>query len=248
MESYAMAYRNCFQIKYFQDRYESIRFLRFSVRKGSRQSVERRFIYYVMFAAVDLTAMESVKYALHTAAQNFRLAERPETTSDELFFADFHFCPETPWCPKKAKDLKEEEANCIYQHYRGQEVRFGDLKEWVIMETPYQFHSRALLLLERRRLLVVVSTNYHLNYRGPKYKRKNMAFQGHVGTYKDDPYWDNRLMIKYCNNWLLKFEEEDQGNANLVKKNRKIENETPSQKSWGNFDAVKFGETKRKLF
>ena len=33
-----------------------------------------------------------------------------------------------------------------------------------------------------------------------------MAFPKHVGTYKDDPDWDNRLMIKYCNNWLLKFE------------------------------------------
>ena len=248
MESYAMAYRNCFQIKYLQDRSESIRFLRFSLRKGSMQSVEKRFIYYMMFGAVDLTAMKSVKYALHTAAQNFKLPERPETTNDELFFADFYFRPETQWCPKKAADLKEEEANCIYQHYRGQEVRFGDLKEWVIMETPYQFHSRPLQLLEKRRLLVVVSTDYHINYRGPKYKRKNMAFPGHVGTYKDDPDWDIRLIIKYCNNWLLKFEEENQKKSNLVKRKRKRKNETPSQKSWGKFDAVKFGETKRKLF
>ena len=169
-----------------------------------------------------------------------------KTTTDELYFADFYFRPEIPWRPKEAKDLKE--ANHIYQHYRGQEVRFGDLKEWIIMETPYQFHSRALRLLEWRILLVIVSTNYQIKYLCPKYKRKNMVFPRHVGTYRDDPDWGNRLMIKYCNNWLLKFEEETQENTKSVKKKRKREHETPTQNSWGNFDAVKFGETKRKLF
>ena len=89
------------------------------------------------------------------------------------------------------------------------------------METPYQFHSRALQLLEKRKLLVVVSTNYQINYRGPKYQRQKMAFPKHVGTYKDDPDWDNRLMIKYCNNWLLKFEQENEENAKSVKRKEK---------------------------
>ena len=206
MESYTSVYKGCFQNKYFKSTGDSVRFLKFSLRKGSSQGVEKNFIYYMLFAAVDLTTMSNAKYALHTVAQNFKLPENSETTSDELYFADFYFRPEIPWRPKKAKDLKEEEANCIYQHYRGKEVRFGDLKEWIIMETPYQFHSRALQLLEKRKLLVVVSTNYQIKYRGPKYQRQKMAFPKHVGTYKDDPDWDNRLMIKYCNNWLLKFE------------------------------------------
>ena len=75
-----------------------------------------------------------------------------------------------------------------------------------------------------------------------------MTSPRHVGTYKDDPDWGNRLMIKYCNNWLLKFEEETQENTKSVKKKRKREHETPTQNSWGNFDPVKFAETKRKLF
>ena len=230
MESYAAVYKSCFQNKYFQKTGESIRFLKFSLRKGSSQGVEKRFIYYMLFAAVDLTAMANAKYALHTVAQNFKLPEKPETTSDELYFADFYFRPETPWRPKEAKDLKEEEANCIYQHYRGQEVRFGDLKEWVIMETPYQFHSRALQLLEKKKFLKVISTDY-IRYPGIRIlERKNNAFPTNVGTYKDDPDWDNRLMITYCNNWLLKFEEENQENANSVKRKRKRKHETPSRK------------------
>ena len=230
MESYATVYKSCFQNKYFQKTGESIRFLKFSLRKGSSQGVEKRFIYYMLFAAVDLTAMANAKYALHTVAQNFKLPEKPETTSNELYFADFYFRPETPWRPKEAKDLKEEEANCIYQYYRGQEVRFGDLKEWVIMETPYQFHSRALQLLEKKKILKVISTDY-IRYPGIRIlERKNNAFPTNVGTYKDDPDWDNRLMITYCNNWLLKFEEENQENANSVKRKRKRKHETPSRK------------------
>ena len=205
MESYAIAYRNCFQDEYLQTRDDSIRFLRFSLRKGSRQSVEKRFIYYMMFAAVDLTAMKSVKYALHTAAQNFKLPERPETTSDELFFTDFHFNPERPWCPKKAEDLKEEEANYIYQHYRGQVVLFGDLKEWVLMETPYQFHSRALQHLENLHDLRVISTEYDRLPGVPQYERNRPAFPGGVGTYRNDPDWDHRQKILYCNGWRLQF-------------------------------------------
>ena len=207
MESYAIAYRNCFQNKYLQTADESIRFLRFSLRKGSRNSLESSFIYYMMFAAVDLTAMKSAKYALHTVAQNFKLPERPETTSDELFFADFHFSPETPWCPKKAKDLKEEEANCIYQHYRGQEVPFGDLKEWVLMETPFQFHSRALQHLEKNGDLTVISTDYDRYPGVSRYERNRRAFPGGVGTYKNDPDWDDRQEILYCNGWLLHFRD-----------------------------------------
>ena len=195
----------------------------------------------MLVAAVDLTAMTNAKYALHTVAQNFKLPEKPETTSDELYFADFYFRREIPWSPKEAKDLKEEEANCIYQHYREQEIRFGDLKEWVIMETPYQFHSNALRHLEKNKCLTVVSTDYDRCPGVPKYERKRKAFPRHVGTYKTDPDWDIRLKIKYCNGWLLKFHEKKE-----VPKKRA--HETPNDKSCRNVDGVPFGETRRKLF
>ena len=112
MESCACVYKSCFQNQYFESTGDSVRFLKFSLRKGSSQSVEKSFIYYMLFAAVDLTTMANAKYALHTVAQNFKLPENPETTTDDLYFADFYFRPEVPWRPKEAKDL-EEEANCI---------------------------------------------------------------------------------------------------------------------------------------
>ena len=74
------------------------------------------------------------------------------------------------------------------------------------METPYQLHSRVFQLFEKKKLLKVISTDYNRNSYIRIYNRKNNAFPPDVGTYKDDPDWDNRLKIKYCNNWLLKFE------------------------------------------
>ena len=63
MESYATVCKNCFQNKYFQNTGDSVRFLKFSLRKGSSQGVEKNFIYYMLFAAVDLTTMSNAKYA-----------------------------------------------------------------------------------------------------------------------------------------------------------------------------------------
>ena len=63
--------------------------------------------------------MANVKCALHTVAQNFKLPEKPTTTTDEPFFTDFYFDDEIPWRPKKAKDLIPEVARCILDHYRG---------------------------------------------------------------------------------------------------------------------------------
>ena len=184
---------------------ENIRISEFSIRSGPSKSVYKNYIYYFLFVAVDLTVMRSVKYALHTAAQNFKFSRRPETISNELYFAEFYFRPDTPWPPRKANEQIEEEADFIYQHYKGQEVRFGELKEWVIMETPHKFHSDAFRNLEKNRSLTVISTDYDRTPGVPKYERNKKAFPEHVGTYNDDPDWDNRLIIKYCNGWVLKF-------------------------------------------
>ena len=197
--------------------------------------------------AVDLTAMKSVKYALHTAAQNFKFSPRPETISNELYFADFYFRPDTPWWPREANELIDEEADVIYQNYKGQVVTFGELKEWVIMETPYQFHSDALRNLEKNRSLIVISTDYDRKPGVPKYERKKKAFPGHVGKNNDDPDWDNRLIIKYCNGWELKFNKEDE-DANSAKTPRKGAHETPDNKSSRSAEGIANVGTKRKLF
>ena len=122
-------YGKNFKNIYREQNNETIRIFEFSIRRGSSQGVEKNYIYYLLFMAVDLTAMKNVKYALHTAAQNFKFSPRPETISDELYFADLYFQPDTPWRPRKAKELIEEEADCIYQHHKGRKIRFGELEE-----------------------------------------------------------------------------------------------------------------------
>ena len=111
MENYATVYRNCFQKKYSQDTGDSIRFLKFSLRKDFSQGVEKGFIYYTLFAFVDLTAMKSVKYALHTAAQNFKLPEKPQTTSDELYLQTFTFVLKHHGVLKKGKISRRRRQN-----------------------------------------------------------------------------------------------------------------------------------------
>lgn len=232
---------------YREQNNENIRISEFSIRRGSSKSVDKNYIYYLLFVAVDLTAMKSVKYALHTAAQNFKFSPRPETISNELYFADFYFRPDTPWRPREANELIDEEADVIYQNYKGQVVTFGELKEWVIMETPYQCHSDALRNLEKNRSLIVISTDYDRKPGVPKYERKKKAFPGHVGKNNDDPDWDNRLIIKYCNGWVLKFNKEDE-DANSAKTPRKGAHETPDNKSSRSAEGIANVGTKRKLF
>ena len=239
-------YGKNFKNIYREQNNETIRIFEFSIRRGSSQVVEKNYIYYLLFMAVDLTAMKNVKYALHTAAQNFKFSPRPETISDELYFADLYFQPDTPWRPRKAKELIEEEADCIYQHHKGRKIRFGELEEWVIMETPYQFHSKALTHLEKNCSLTVISTDYDRKPGAPKYKRKKKSFPGYFGTYKDDPDWGNRLMIRYCNGWVLKFNKEDE-DANSAKTPRKGAYETLDNKSCSVNRIANVG-TKRKLF
>ena len=55
-------------------------------------------------------------------------------------------------------------------------------------------------------------------------------------------------MIKYCNNWFTKFEEENQENTKSVKKKRKKEHETPSQNSWGNLMQLNLVKQRENFF
>ena len=55
-------------------------------------------------------------------------------------------------------------------------------------------------------------------------------------------------MIKYCDNWLSKFEEENQENTKSVKKKRKKEHETPSQNSWGNLMQLNLVKQRENFF
>lgn len=205
MRMYSQIYRKNFQNK------KSVRFLEFSMRKGSNMGVEQRYMYYILCGALDLTSMAIGKYAMHVTAQNFRLETTVETTSNELFFSDFHFNCGISWRPETSE---ETEGDFIYNHWEGKTVSFGELKEWIILKSPYQVHSKALKYLEKSKRLKVLSTEYERESEEvPKYKRKMNSFPPNVGINADDKDWDKREEIKYCNGWMINFPNAESNNA-----------------------------------
>ena len=209
MQNYSSIYQTLFKEAY-QGNHRSrlaVHFIEFSMRRGSKVSVERGFIYYLLFAAVDLRSLANVKYACHCVAQNFRLPSTGGISSEQLYFCDYYFNAGTPWRPT-AKT--EDEAKSIYSRFKGTTEKFGKVKEWIILESPYYVKSAAFKYLEDYKYLQVVSFNYDREDGVPEYKRpRSGVFPNNVGIKHDDPDWDTRhdKTIRYCNGWELKFHE-----------------------------------------
>ena len=238
----------------------SVDFIEFSIRKGSKQGVERGFIYYLLFAAEDLTSLANVKYACHAVAQNFKLQSKGKTSTDELFFCDYYFDSAIPWSPKSSA---EEEAMLIYDHFKGTTQKFGKVKEWIILKSPYQVQSRSFKYLEDEGYLDVVSFVYDREEGVAVYKRKRSGvFPSDVGIKHDTPDWDKRLInpIRYCNGWELKFHEVKQERRNCIKnmkimslerknsRKRKLVTETPAKDSYNVTGGNETGKVKKKLY
>ena len=248
MKSYSSIYQTLF--KEADQREHSPRlpvdFIEFSIRKGSKQSVDRGFIYYLLFAAIDLRSLANVKCACHVVAQNFKLLSKGETSSNELFFCDYYFDSAIPWRPKSSK---EEEAMYIYDHFKGITQTFGRVKEWIILKSPYQVHSRSFKYLEDEGYLDVVSFDYDREEGVAEYKRpRSGVFPSNVGIKHNTPDWDKRLHnpIRYCNGWELKFHEVKQERKNR-RKRKQLATETPAKDSNNATGGNETGKVKRKL-
>lgn len=204
MRLYSQIYRKNFQKK------TSVKFLEFSMRRGSEKGVEKSYIYYLLYGALDLRSMAIAKYAMHVAAQNFDLEESASVTSNELFFSDFHFKSGISWRPKTSG---KDEAEFIYNRWKGKNVSFGELKEWIILESPYQVHSAALRYLEKDGRLQILSTEYDRESdEVPKYERKNKSFPQTVGFNASSKDWDKEGKIRYCNGWSINFPSKETNN------------------------------------
>ena len=57
--------------------------------------------------------------------------------------------------PFGRKTTNEEEAGVIHSHFRGQEVKLGEVKKWILIQSPFTFHSIALGCLEKVGVLSV---------------------------------------------------------------------------------------------
>ena len=248
MKTYSSIYQTLFKEADQRERSPSVPvdFIEFSIRKGSKQNVERGFIYYLLFAAVDLRSLANVKYACHVVAQNFKLQSKGETSSNELFFCDYYFNPATPWRPKSST---EEQAMCIYDHFKGTTEKFGKVKEWIILESPYQVQSRSFKYLEDEGYLDVASFDYDREEGVAEYKRpRSGVFPNNVGIKHNTPDWDKRLCnpIRYCNGWQLKFHEVKQERKNK-RKRKQLATETPAKDSNNATGGNETGKVKRKL-
>ena len=207
IKAYLEAYKRCFEdkCKDLKNKRE-MRLLDLSLRNVFRRDNAEKCLYYLLFAAVDLTTMANVKHGMHVVAQNFKLDSAQENNDEcELFFSDIRYEPENNWRPTKSGELINKEATIIYNSHRGKEISFGKLKEWILMKTLFQIHSHTLRFLENNEFLEVVNTEYSRLPGVPKYERTSRVFPTHVGKYHDTPGWDKTLKIKYCNGWTLRF-------------------------------------------
>ena len=228
MKTLACLYQKYFKETYQEERGSSlpINFLEFSMRKGSELGTQRGIIYYLLFAAIELRTLANMKYDCHVIAQNFKLPSKCETSSGELFFCDYYFDANTFWRPHADK---EDEAMFIYNRFKGTTQKFGKIKEWIILESPYLIKSSSFKYLLDNGYLEVVSFNYDRNEGVEEYKPRRGAFPRHVGVKHDDPDWDKRLKntIRYCNGWELKFHDIKQ--EMKPRKRRKLATDTPSK-------------------
>ena len=85
--------------------------------------------------------------------------------------------------PFGRKTTDEEEKDEIYKRFKGKRIKLYKLKHWVLVRSPFTFHSRPLQQLERERLLTVESL-------GEKRNR---------GNFKATDF------TKRKNNWLVSF-------------------------------------------
>ena len=151
----------------------------------------------------------------------------------------------------------------IYDHFKGTTQKFGKVKEWIILKSPYQVQSRSLKYLEDEGYLDVVSFVYDREEGVAVYKRKRSGvFPSDVGIKHDTPDWDKRSInpIRYCNGWVLKFHEVKQERRNSIKnmkimslerknsRKRKLVTETAAKDSYNVTGGNETGKVKKKLY
>ena len=246
MKTYSSIYQTLFKKACQRERNPRlpVNFIEFSIRKGSKHGVERGFIYYLLFAAEDLRSLANVKYACHVAAQNFKMRSKIESSSNELFFCDYYFDSAIPWRPDSST---EDETMCIYNNFKGTTQKFGKVKEWVIIKSPYQVKSKSFKYLEDEGYLDVVSFDYDREEGVAEYKRsRSGVFPNNVGIKHDTPDWDKRNKIRYCNGWKLKFHEVKQERKN-TKKTKRLATETPAKDSDSATNGNRTRKVKKKL-
>ena len=122
---------------------EAVHFL-FS--KG-RVDEERGDQFYMVYLSCDMD-LKMVKTMKDAMQPNVQTREGGLRHTDFYSFKGINI-------PFGRKTTDEEEKEEIYKYFKGQEISLYDLKYWILVHSPFTFHSRPLQQLEKERRLTV---------------------------------------------------------------------------------------------
>ncbi len=115
----------------------------FALRRGKTHP-DKGTIFYMVFACDGLTVLQQMKMSMQRFVQR-----SPVDSPEYLCYSDFyHHRGMDVGTGRMSTD--EQEADVIYEHFKGQCVRLGDIKAFVLCKTPFPYHARAMRALEKK--------------------------------------------------------------------------------------------------
>jgi hypothetical protein len=149
-------------------------------------------LFFMVLATTSLSVLNSFKFSTQSLTQQ----------GSESAFTDFYHNNNYPPPAPGRKTDDEEEADNIYQEFRGQQnVLLGEVKRYVIEETPYPFHARVLRVLEEDGRLSEVQS---VDAGGQPMTRSRKEFCYKISNHPEDPDVAGK---KFGNFWLLSFRD-----------------------------------------
>lgn len=116
-----------------------------------------QIIYYLIFGTEHWKGLEVMKEAMWKVDRRGQYQFSDRLGRDQIFLIDFQ---ETKfWIP--------EATNAVYERFKGKRATIDEIKEYVIIETPYLFRKRILRYLESlrpKRILNVIGRKKALTY------------------------------------------------------------------------------------
>jgi hypothetical protein len=174
--------------KYSQNHRDPLYTSSFAFRKG-KSNPDCGTLYYMVFGTLSLSTLNDQKFAMQRKTQQ----------GSELVYSDY-FAFRKIIGPDGRKTTDEEEAETIFEHFIrfDQPVTLGEVKRFVIEETPYPYHANSLRYLEESENMTV--ENIDLFGKLITRNKKELCYK-----VSNNPTDMDCLRNKYGNSWLLHF-------------------------------------------
>ncbi len=166
-----------------------VKSVRFAFRKG-KTAPDKATLFYTVFAANTLTAMQSMKFGFQRHLQAMAIEMKDLAFTDYYFYAGIDV-----ELGRKADN--NDEAQVVYDRFKGQQATLGQVRAFVLLSTPFPYHVGALRVLEQDGRIVSVDD------RKSQQKRQRKSFFA-----KPIPRED---FTDQCGNlWLIRFASEEE--------------------------------------